>query len=70
MLRQYFNCNEKLEIFLTCFCNILCYVGQYTEVFAVADAKTINAKIPQNFGVVKLQNFTAMLRHSFRLILF
>ena len=30
---------------------------QYTEVFAVADAKTRNAKIPQNFGMVKLQNF-------------
>ena len=30
---------------------------QYTEVFAVADAKTRNAKIPQNFGVVKLPNF-------------
>ena len=30
---------------------------QYTEVFAVADAKTRNAKIPQNFGLVKLQNF-------------
>ena len=28
-----------------------------TEVFAVADAKTRNAKIPQNFGLVKLQNF-------------
>ena len=27
MLRQYFNCNERLELFLTCFCNILCYVG-------------------------------------------
>ena len=27
MLRQYFNCNEILEIFLTSFCNILCYVG-------------------------------------------
>ena len=27
MLRPYFNCNERLEIFLTCFCNILCYVG-------------------------------------------
>ena len=27
MLRQYFNCNERLEIFLTFFCNILCYVG-------------------------------------------
>ena len=27
MLRQYFSCNERLEIFLTCFCNNLCYVG-------------------------------------------
>ena len=26
VLRKYFNCNERLEIFLTCFCNILCYV--------------------------------------------
>ena len=26
MLRQYFNCNEILDIFLTCFCNIqLCH---------------------------------------------
>ena len=30
---------------------------QYTEVFAVADAKTRNTKIAQNFGLVKLQNF-------------
>ena len=27
ILRRYFNCNERLEIFLTCLCNILCYVG-------------------------------------------
>ena len=27
MLQQYFNCNEILEIFLKCFCNILCHVG-------------------------------------------
>ena len=27
MLREYFSCNEISEIFLTCFCNILCYVG-------------------------------------------
>ena len=27
MLREYFSCNERLEIFLTYFCNILCYVG-------------------------------------------
>ena len=30
---------------------------QKIEVFAVADAKTRNAKIPQNFDLVKLQNF-------------
>ena len=30
---------------------------QYTDVFAVADIKNRNAKIPQNFGPVKLQNF-------------
>ena len=30
---------------------------QYTEVLAVADAKTRNAKIPQNFDLVKLKNF-------------
>ena len=26
-LREYFNFNERLEIFLTYFCNILVYVG-------------------------------------------
>ena len=30
---------------------------QYTEVFAVADSKSRNARIPQNFGLVKLQPF-------------
>ena len=29
ILRKYFNCNEILEIFLTSFCNIMCYVGHY-----------------------------------------
>ena len=29
----------------------------HTEVFAVADAETRNAKIPQNCGLLKLQNF-------------
>ena len=32
MLRQYFNCNEIQEIFLTYFCNILCYVSRLTRV--------------------------------------
>ena len=31
ILRQYFSCNERLEIFLTCFCNILCYVGSLLD---------------------------------------
>ena len=26
MMRQYFSGNERLDMFLTCFCNILCYV--------------------------------------------
>ena len=30
MLQPYFNCNKSLKIFLTCFCNILCYVGKVT----------------------------------------
>ena len=30
MLRQYLDSNEWLEIFVTCFCNILCYVGNFT----------------------------------------
>ena len=37
MLRQYFNCNEILEIFLICFYNILCCVGwnTLTEIFRI-----------------------------------
>ena len=31
MLKQYFSCNERLKILLTCFCNILCYVGSYLD---------------------------------------
>ena len=27
ILREYFSCNERFEIFLTYCCNILCYVG-------------------------------------------
>ena len=38
---------------------------QYTEVFAVTDAKTRNAKIPQNFGLVKLQNFYGIVTSFF-----
>ena len=35
ILRQYFNCNARLEIFFTCFCNILCYVGSYYIYFFI-----------------------------------
>ena len=38
---------------------------QYTEVFAVADAKTRNAKIPQNFGLVKLKHFIGIVKSFF-----
>ena len=31
MLRQYFSCNERFEIFLTFFCNNLCYVEYVDE---------------------------------------
>ena len=34
MLRQYFSCNEILEIFLTSFWNILSYVGKYAIVIS------------------------------------
>ena len=47
---------------------------QYTEVFAVADVKTRDVKIPRNFGLVKLQNFygnvTSFSLTQFRLKLF
>ena len=29
ILRQYFNCNLRFEIFQICFCSILCYVGKH-----------------------------------------
>ena len=38
---------------------------QYTDVIAVADAKTRNAKIPQNFGLVKLQNLYGNFKSFF-----
>ena len=48
------------------------YLGeiQYAEVFAVTDAKTRNAKISQNFGLVKLQNFYGNVTSFFSIILF
>ena len=46
ILRQYFNCNEILEIFLTSFCNILCYVGDITEYFVKLSVSALH--LPQN----------------------
>ena len=31
MLREYFSCNERLEIFLTYFCSMLCYVESFAH---------------------------------------
>ena len=39
ILREYFSSNERLEIFLTYFCNILCYVGNIS--ITVPDRKAI-----------------------------
>ena len=54
MLRQYFSCNERLEIFLTCFCNNLCYVGTVFLVVCYSDMK--------NQGYVTI-NLTLSLAH-------
>ena len=45
ILRQFFNCNERLEIFLKCFCNILCYVecvSCFTETATEATSLTLH----------------------------
>ena len=45
ILWQYFNSNERLEIFLTCFCNILCYVGNNSSfvilIFAISKFRNV-----------------------------
>ena len=43
MLRQYFSCNEKLVVFLTCFCNILCNVRDDESGNLCIDSVTRNA---------------------------
>ena len=60
ILRQYFNCNEILEIFLTCFCNILSM-----WVTIVLWMKWIEIKYEYNNFFVKrniLQYLTKILR--------
>ena len=63
MLRQYFNYNERLEMFLTCFCDILCYVGMcprgnMTHLFEVLTSLHVRAVIRfltvHNFSPVKI----------------
>ena len=51
MLRQYFNCNGRLEIFLTYFCNILCYVGSVTIEGNPILFDCSSKQFAQNFGI-------------------
>ena len=54
MLRQYFNCNEGLEIFLTSFCNIVCYVGiTYKNKFSVLSSQRIIKTCQMYFFLLK-----------------
>ena len=52
ILRQYFNCNERLEIFMTCFCNILCYVGSLRMSLRVERLLFTN----ELFGIISIHN--------------
>ena len=61
MLRKYFNCNERLELFLRCFCNIMCYVGRYLflniwrriaiMIFYIHLRRTIDAVMIRDFEI-------------------
>ena len=48
-LRPYFDCDERLEIFLTFFCNILCYVGG--EALKIGDSMKISIFCKRDFLV-------------------
>ena len=52
ILRQYFNCNERLEKFLTCFCNILCYV--WISLNKIDKAVPAETKEPDNSAFTQL----------------
>ena len=52
MLRQYFNCNEILEIFLTSFCNILCYVGSDKKPERSSCVFEVQRRVSFIFGLV------------------
>ena len=58
MLREYFSCNERLEIFLTYFCNILCYVGAHSPTVFVLLRKTKK-------GVARAATYTTFLFYLF-----
>ena len=45
ILRQYFNSNEVLEIFLTCFYNILCYVSKCQKIMHFCETAGLNRKL-------------------------
>ena len=43
MLQQYLIWNERLEIFLTCFSNILCYIGDLQLYYSTGTVLETNA---------------------------
>ena len=57
ILRQYFNCNERLEISLTCFRSILCYVGNYKI--------TINKQIAKIKVIIRNNHSENQIAHFF-----
>ena len=62
---QYLICNEKLEIFLTCFCNILCYVrttmGFFSAVSMISKVhdtriKCLREILFKNIAIIAIQH--------------
>ena len=72
MLLQYFNCNERLKIFLTCFCNILCYVGRLSlKLNNMGFLKTPYSKILLTLRIeIGLQQFASVLNNFFDTFIF
>ena len=60
-MSEYFSCNERLEIFLTCFWNILCYVGITSQDISSNVVTTANStmdRVPQK----PVQSFQSIKR--------
>ena len=72
MLRQYFNCNERLEIFPTCFGDILCYVGRFATSWGI-DFHTgviLHSDYSEQKEISKIQLNCNKIFHEFRTCLF